>query len=92
MWFDSPLSSTVSGMAPAPSPSVVILNFAARSTLISFQISRPKPRASKPGPMFALVAGTLTTTLFLGFFWLFWDLTLFIVRGGSTPYIVVLCL
>ena len=39
--------------------------------------------------MFALVAGTLTTTLFRGFFWLFWDLTLFIVRGGSTPYIVV---
>ena len=43
MWFDSPLSSTVSGMAPAPSPSVVILNFAARSTLISFQMSRPRP-------------------------------------------------
>ena len=41
--------------------------------------------------MFALVAGTRTTTLLRGFFWEFWLRTRFMVRGGSTPYILSGC-
>ena len=37
-------------------------NVSARATLTSFHISTAIPRQSNPGPIFALVAGTRTTT------------------------------
>mmetsp|Transcript_22178 Transcript_22178/g.69429 ORF Transcript_22178/g.69429 Transcript_22178/m.69429 type:complete len:215 (-) Transcript_22178:2306-2950(-) len=86
MCFELPSSSISSGIAPAPSPSVEMAKRAARSTVISFQMSRPMPMASKPGPMLAVVAGTRTTTLLRGHFCFVWDRTRFILGTGSgTP-------
>mmetsp|Transcript_2235 Transcript_2235/g.3836 ORF Transcript_2235/g.3836 Transcript_2235/m.3836 type:complete len:201 (-) Transcript_2235:59-661(-) len=62
--LDSPFGSIFDGIILAPSPSALTENLSGcLSTVISFHMSTAIPIASKPGPKFALVAGTRTTTL-----------------------------
>ena len=60
----SPVLGLISeGICSASIPMFSSENSKDRSTVTSFQMSTAMPKQSKPGPMFALVAGTRTTTL-----------------------------
>ena len=58
--------SSLQSRRSEPSPVIVIENLSARSTMTRFHTSRAKPKESNPGPRFAVVAGTLITTLSTG--------------------------
>eukprot|EP00967_Tisochrysis_lutea_P138563 scaffold250367_cov31-Tisochrysis_lutea.AAC.6 len=54
--------SSVNWMRSLPSPSMTISNLSDFCTITRFHTSSANPNESKPGPRFAVVAGTLTTT------------------------------